>query len=115
MPMALSRKRMNRTMLAVNFPRQNEVVSSSQYTVRVLAPDGVKRVGISIDQGGWKSCRPSVGFWWYDWSGYDDGEHEIIVSMVTPEGKRITCEPHEFFVDTRPKPSIILTDEASGE
>ena len=104
MATTLSRKRANKTMLAVNFPRQNEVVSSAQYTVRVFAPESAKRVGISVDQGPWKSCRPAVGFWWYDWSGYENGEHEIIVYMETPEGKRITCEPHEFFVDTRPKP-----------
>ncbi|MEQ1919741.1 MAG: hypothetical protein ABL955_11130 [Elusimicrobiota bacterium] len=104
MATTLSRKRVNKTMLAVNYPRQNEVVSSAQYTVRVFAPETAKRVGISINQGPWMSCRPAVGFWWYDWSGYDNGEHEIIVSMVTPDDKRIASEPHEFFVDTRLKP-----------
>ncbi|MBI5245661.1 MAG: hypothetical protein HY923_00645 [Elusimicrobia bacterium] len=98
----LNRKSANKTMLAVNHPLQNEVITSAQYTVRVYAPEGVKRVGISIDQGKWMACRPAVGFWWFDWSGYENGEHEIIVSMETPDGKRITGEPHEFFVDLRP-------------
>lgn len=99
----LRRKSVNRRMLAVNYPRQNEVITSWQYTVRVFAPTGAKRVGISIDQGPWKSCRPAVGFWWYDWSGYANGEHEIVTSMVAPDDQRIICEPHEFFVDLESK------------
>lgn len=95
----LSRKTVNRRMLAIDYPRQNEVIASPEYTVRVFAPKGAQRVGISIDQGPWKSCRPAVGYWWYDWSGYESGEHEIVVSMAMPDGKRIICEPHEFFVD----------------
>lgn len=103
MATTLSRKRVNKTMLAVDYPRQNEVVSSAQYTIRVFAPENAKSVGICIDQGKWMACRHSVGFWWFDWSGYSNGEHEVTVSMETPDGKRITAEPHEFFVDLNPK------------
>ena len=99
MATTLNRKRTHNRMLSVDFPRQNEVIASAQYTVRVFAPEGVKRVGISIDQGQWRSCRPAVGYWWYDWSGYANGEHEIITSLVTADDKRIISEPHEFFVD----------------
>lgn len=94
----LRRKAVNRRMLAIDYPRQNEVIVSSEYTIRMFAPKGAQRVGISIDQGPWKSCRPAVGYWWYDWSGYEDGEHEIVASMALPDAKRIICEPHEFFV-----------------
>lgn len=99
MSTTLGRKAVNRRMLAVDYPRQNEVITSAHYTVRVFAPVGAKRVGISIDQGPWKSCRPSVGYWWYDWSGYEDGEHELVTSMVMPDDKRVISEPHEFFVE----------------
>lgn len=86
-------------MLAVDYPRQNEKIISSNYTVRVFAPEGAKRVGISIDQGPWKSCRAAVGYWWYDWAGYENGEHQIVVSMETAEGVRVVSEPHEFYVE----------------
>lgn len=85
-------------MLAVEFPRQDERITSSDYTVRVFAPETALKVGISIDQGPWKSCRSAVGYWWYDWSGFEDGRHQIVVSMTTPEGSRIISEPHEFEV-----------------
>lgn len=103
MATTMRRKATDRRMLAVDHPRQNEVVSSAQYTVRVFAPSDVKKVGISIDQGPWKSCRPAVGFWWYDWSDYGNGEHEIVVSMAALDGKRIISEPHEFFVQLESK------------
>ncbi len=106
MAATLSRKGINKRMLSVDYPRQNEVVASEQYTIRVFVPAGAKNVGISIDQGPWKSCRPAVGFWWYDWSGYADGEHEIVASLVNPDGKRIICEPHEFFVNLGSKKPI---------
>lgn len=96
-----ARRRHSKTptaMLAVEFPRPNEKITSSDYTVRVFAPATAQKVGISIDQGPWKSCRSAVGYWWYDWSGIDNGEHQIVVSMTTPEGSRILSEPHEFEV-----------------
>lgn len=98
MAITTRRKHSRAAMLAVEYPRQNEKITSSTYTVRVYAPENAKTVGISIDQGEWTSCRPSVGYWWYDWSGYENGEHEISVSMETSEGTRIIAEPHEFFV-----------------
>lgn len=104
MATTLGRRDINRRMLSVDYPRQNEVITSDTYTVRVFAPTGAKSVGISIDQGPWRSCRPAVGYWWYDWSGYADGEYEIVTSMATPDGKRIICEPHEFFVKRQTKP-----------
>lgn len=88
-----------RTMLAVDFPRQGERVSSAQYTLRVSAPDDIKSMDVSIDQGDWQPCRKSVGYWWRDWSGYDSGEHEIVARIETSDGKFVSCEPHEFFVE----------------
>ncbi len=104
--MATTRRRKHpRTlMLAVEYPRQGEKVASSIYSVRVHAPESAKRVGISIDQGRWKSCRPAVGYWWYDWEGYENGEHQIVVSMETEAGTRIISEPHEFFVELADQP-----------
>lgn len=86
-------------MLAVEFPRQGERITSSDYTIRVFAPATAQKVGISIDQGPWMSCRSAVGYWWYDWSGFEKGEHQVVVSMTTPDGNRVISEPHEFEVE----------------
>ena len=106
MAITMRRKHANKLLLAVEYPRQNEKITSSSYTVRVFAPQGAKRVGISIDQGPWKSCREAVGYWWYDWAGYENGEHQIIVSMETAGGIRVIAEPHEFFVDLTGSPEM---------
>lgn len=95
--MATTKERPTRTMLAVDFPRQGETITGPQYSVRLSAPDDAVRMDISIDQGEWQPCRRAEGYWWYDWSGYEDGEHEII-ARVQVDGKRVTCEPHEFVV-----------------
>lgn len=87
-----------RTMLAVDFPRQGERIASREYTLRVSAPEDIKRMDVSIDQGDWLPCRKSAGYWWYDWSGYDSGEHEILARIETSDGKFVSCEPHEFLV-----------------
>ena len=81
--------------LSVDFPRQDEAVTSS-YTIRSPRLD-CKAVEISIDQA-WRPCRKGGEHWWYDWAGYESGEHEIIARLETPEGRRVACEPHEFFV-----------------
>ena len=106
MAITMRRKHANKLLLAVEYPRQNEKITSSTYTVRVFAPEGAKRVGISIDQGPWKSCRPAVGYWWHDWAGYENGEHQIVVYMETSGGIRVIAEPHEFFVDLSGNPEM---------
>lgn len=88
--------------LSVDFPRQNEVISSREYSLRMAAPEGVKSVEISLDQSEWKPCRPAVGYWWYDWAGYDSGEHEVVTRIETQEGRQVISEPHEFFVRLEP-------------
>ncbi|MBI4376969.1 MAG: hypothetical protein HY549_11030 [Elusimicrobia bacterium] len=98
MPKILEREQFNATQLSVDYPQQGERVISPQYTLRLSAPEGAKNVEVSIDQGDWRCCRQADGHWWYDWSGYDNGEHEIVARIETQEGGKISSEPHEFFV-----------------
>ncbi|MFI5363441.1 MAG: hypothetical protein ACHQ49_15855 [Elusimicrobiota bacterium] len=87
-----------RTQLSVDFPRQGETIASDAYTFRISAPGDVQKVEVAIDQAEWRPCRQSAGYWWSDWSGYENGEHEITARLVTAEGRAISAEPHEFFV-----------------
>lgn len=84
--------------LSVDYPRQGETIARPRYTLRVSAPEHATNVEVALDQGPWLPCRRAEGYWWYDWSDYDSGEHEIVTRMETPEGLRISAEQHEFFV-----------------
>ena len=84
----------------IEYPLNDETIVSSQYTFRVAAPAGVDGVDVSIDQGPWLACRNEVGCWWYDWSGYGDGEHEVIARVRGKGGRWRMSDPHEFHVVT---------------
>ncbi len=81
--------------VSVDFPRPGEVIEDG-YAVRVSAPPDATRVEVNIDRRGWLACRPAAGHWWRDWSGRDDGEHEIAARAVVADGRTIGCEPREF-------------------
>ncbi|MBI4060451.1 MAG: hypothetical protein HY403_03390 [Elusimicrobia bacterium] len=92
-----------RTQLSVDFPRQYEKISGSDYTFRISAPEDVQKVEAAIDQGDWRPCRQGAGYWWCDWSGYENGEHEITARLVAADGRVVSAEPHEFFVQLAKK------------
>lgn len=86
------------TRPAVDFPAQNEAIVSAQYTFRLSAPEKAESVDVSINQGPWLACRKAEGFWWYDWSGFDNGEHEVIARTPGKNGRFLMSTPIEFFV-----------------
>jgi len=71
--------------VTVEFPKHNETVESERYTLRIGSP-GSGPVEVSIDGGEWQSCRPSAGFWWFDWSGYKPGRHEVVARVTGDDG-----------------------------
>ena len=84
----------------IEFPQENETIFSRAYTMRIAVPVAVKALDISIDQGPWLACREDVGFWWYDWTGYAVGKHEIIARIRAHNGRWLMSEPHEVRVAT---------------
>jgi hypothetical protein len=84
----------------IEYPLADETVVSSQYTFRIAAPVGVDGVDVSIDQGPWLAARSEVGYWWYDWSGYGEGEHEVIARVRSKGGRWRMSDPREFRVVT---------------
>lgn len=96
-----TRKHSGRTTVSVDFPTQNEVITGADYTVRVSAPEE-GRVEVAFDQGDWRPCRRSAAFWWCDWSGYGDGEHEVVLRFVAADGRTTLAEPREFFTALSP-------------
>ena len=84
----------------IEYPQQDETIVSPGYTLRIAAPAAVEAVDISIDQGPWLACRKDVGYWWHDWSGYADGEHEIIARIRGQNGRWRMSAPRELIVAT---------------
>lgn len=84
--------------VTVDYPQQDEVIASADYAIRVGAPGGASQVEISLNQGPWQPCREAAGYWWYDWSGYSNGEHEVVARCLDSSGRLLRGEPHEFFV-----------------
>ncbi len=87
----------------VDFPQDKEVVVSSEYTFRVAASPDADRVEVSIDGGEWRPCRPAVGYWWHDWSGYSKGSYRVTARTTTSSGVVAESEPRRFSVKL-PKP-----------
>ena len=88
----------NKKVVVIEYPRQNETITSNCYTFSIVAMPGVKKVEVSIDGAGWESCRQSEGSYWYDWSGYGAGEHEVVARMQQANGHFHTTEPRYFTV-----------------
>lgn len=96
-----TRKHSGRAKVSIDFPAQGEVITGADYTVRVSAPEAGS-VEVAFNQGDWRPCRRSAAFWWCDWSGYSDGEHEVVARLVTDEGRTVLSEPSEFIVKLTP-------------
>ena len=84
----------------IEYPQQDETVISRSYAIRVAAPASVEALDVSIDQGPWRPCRKDVGFWWYDWSDFPDGEHEIIARIRGRGGRWRMSAPRRLLVAT---------------
>jgi len=83
----------------IEYPKMDESIGSREYTLRIAAPEAVDAVDVSIDQGPWLPCRKDVGYWWYDWSGYAEGAHEIIARTRAASGRWRMSIPLEITVE----------------
>jgi hypothetical protein len=84
--------------VTVDFPQEKEVVTSPEYTLRLGASLDAAQVEVSIDGSDWKACRESVGFWWFDWSGYSKIAHKISGRVTTKDGRVVYGDPRSFSV-----------------
>lgn len=70
----------------MEYPKVNELILGKQYTFRLVASNDVKDVEVSVNGGHWQQCRPIDGFFWYDWNGFDQGDHKIIARARLHDG-----------------------------
>jgi len=82
----------------LDYPREGEVISSTEYAFRVGAPEGAAGVEVSINNGPWHGCRKASGFWWYDWSQYRSGGYKAVARIRPQSGKDTATESRNFLV-----------------
>ena len=85
----------------VDYPQADEVVTSPDYTIRIGAIEAT-HVEVSIDETPWQPCRFSAGYWWYDWSGYLPGKHQVMAQAHTEDGQSVASRPRQFTVTLAP-------------
>jgi hypothetical protein len=73
-------------LITVDYPQENETITSYNYTFRVSTPAEADIVEMSINNGPWMPCRSDVGYWWYDWSNMQPGKYQIRARMHTKAG-----------------------------
>jgi len=85
--------------IAVDYPQARELVTSSDYTFRIAAR-AASRVEVAIDDCTWQPCRQTNGYWWYDWSGYASGKHQV-TARIQPQndGQKSTSQTCRFRVE----------------
>jgi hypothetical protein len=93
------------TNVVLDYPKPGEVITSAQYSLRVGATEHVQNVEVSIDGSPWLPTRQAAGFYWFDWSNYMSGRHEIAVRARLFDGNfektdlrrvRVELEPRRF-------------------
>lgn len=84
---------------SIDFPQENETVTSPCYTLRIAAPADAERVEVSIDDGDWRLCREAGGHFWYDWSNYANGRHEATIRIQPRGSRRVAVETRGFNVE----------------
>src|SRR4051812_30280503 len=75
-----------RPVVRIAFPRDGETISHPSYALQIETAEDATCVDVCFDQGEWQPCRESLGLWWFDWSGYDTGEHEVVARVRKPDG-----------------------------
>ncbi len=87
--------------LDIDHPQQDQTVHSALYTIRVDGPESLASLEVSIDRGPWHICRRACGYWWYDWSGYANGEHTLVARGQNRDGSPVGSTPRRFTVALR--------------
>lgn len=64
-------------VVTLDYPTPGERVRPGHYAVRVAAKPEVA-VEVSVDGGPWQPCREAVGYYWFDWTPSEAGEHTLV-------------------------------------
>ena len=70
----------------IDHPKNLETITSRDYSVRIAASAAIS-LDISIDDAPWQGCRHSVGYWWFDWTNFTPGTHQLVARMHMKNGE----------------------------
>jgi hypothetical protein len=71
----------------MDFPKETEIITSPDYTLRFNPSDETQSVQVSIDDGPWQECRKADGHFWFDWAHYASGRHAIAARAILANGQ----------------------------
>lgn len=74
--------------VTLDYPQENEIIRSANYTIRIGANASTNNVRVKIDTGDWSQARFASGYWWFDWANYPVGSHQIIAEGWNELGQR---------------------------
>lgn len=86
----------SRPGVQVQCPAAGEEISGEAYSFHIAAAPGTLGVEISIDEGEWRPCREALGLWWYDWTGFEKGGHQVAARAFVGEGIMASSSPRLF-------------------
>ena len=73
-------------LVGIDYPQQDEGISSRQYTFRLGVNREASKIEVSIDRGPWMACRQAAGYWWFDWTNYQPGVHRVTARALGTDG-----------------------------
>jgi hypothetical protein len=80
--------------ITVDWPKQNEIIQSPNYVIKISVSEACDNVRVNIDGVGWQQTRKQgPGSWEYDWQGITRGVHNIITESWTEAGQRSEAAP----------------------
>jgi len=72
--------------VVIDHPKNLENITSWYYSIRIGATEA-DGMDISIDDQPWQPCRYSVGYWWFDWSDFTPGTHQLVARLTKTNGE----------------------------
>jgi hypothetical protein len=94
-----ARAAQSRPTVRVECPGEGDVIARPSYTFKIAAMAGAEGVEVSIDRSRWMPCREALGLWWFDWSGFGRGEHELVARTRMGDDLATQSPPRRFSVD----------------
>ena len=89
--------------LEIDYPSADETIASRHYAFRISSPEPLIDVEVSVDRGPWLPCRHACGLWWYDWSDFEPGSHQLAARGTTRDGRPANSTFRRFNVSPRGK------------
>jgi len=86
------------TSINVDYPKQNECITSGMYTFRISAGSGLQQIEVSLNGGSWSPCRWANGNWWFDWQASQTGSRVLLARGETSTGEKVVSARRAFTV-----------------